>query len=482
MTKQDLILLAMDASPTLDVLARTLQSSDFNVAVVRDRAGLDKSVQEAIPALMIVGEFFNDEDGFSIATGILERFPTMPIILYAEKDTPGLALHAIKTGISGYIHAPLKMNDIADEVQRTLDRARKLGDWLRREVRRTTASLEQKAKISEAERVKLEAIISNIQDGVIVLDENHRILMVNQTIYEIFSLNGSPILGRHLKDVIPNADLSALIDRARSGALKYHEINFDDGRVFNAQYTPLARIGSAVTMQDISYLKEIDRLKNDFIHTVSHDLRSPLTSVLGYMELIERVGPLNESQHEFLERLRAGVHHMTGLVNELLDLGRLESGFDTRRETVHLDNVLKYSLTVFDNQIKQKNIQLTYEASGDLKPLRANPIRIRQMIDNLVGNAIKYTPQNGIVKISMSMQEKQIVLRITDSGPGIPPDEQNRVFEKFFRASNRPNEVEGSGLGLAIVKSIVESHQGRVWVESKVGIGSTFIVLLPAND
>lgn len=482
MSKHELILLAMDASPTLDLMAKAFNASEFEVAVVHDRMGLDKSIQQAIPALMIVGEFFNGEDGFSVSTGILERFPTMPIILYAEKDTPGLAQHVIKTGISGYLHPPLKMNDIVDEVQRTLSRARKLGDWLRREVKRTTASLEQKAQISEAERGKLEAIISNIQDGVLVLDENHRILMANKTVYEIFSLNGNPILGKYLRDVIPNADLSALIDRARNGALKYHEINFDDGRVYNAQYTPLPRIGSAVTMQDISYLKEIDRLKNDFIHTVSHDLRSPLTSVLGYMELIERVGTLNETQHEFLEKLRAGVHHMTSLVNELLDLGRLDSGFDTRRETVDLKNVLEYSLNVFDNQIKKKNLQITCEFAEILKPLRANPIRIRQMIDNLVGNAIKYTPQDGKVKMSLSMQENQIVFRVTDSGPGIPPDEQNRVFEKFFRASNRPNDVEGSGLGLAIVRSIVESHQGRVWVESKVGVGSTFIVLLPAHD
>ena len=482
MSKQDLILLTLDASPTLDLMVRAFRSASYEVAVVHDQPGLEKSIQQAIPALMIVGEMFSGQDGFSIATNTLERFPTMPIILYAEKDTPGLAQRVIKTGISGYLPPPLKLDDLVEEVNRTLVRARKLGDWLRREVKRTTASLEQKAQISEAERNKLDGIISNIQDGVLVLDESHHILLANKTIYEIFNLDNNPILGKYVKDVINSADLSALIDRARNGALKYHEINFDDGRVYNAQYTPLPRIGSAVTMQDISYLKEIDRLKNDFVHTVSHDLRSPLTSVLGYMELIERVGPLNESQHEFLDRLRAGVHHMTSLVNELLDLGRLESGFDTRRETVNLRNVLEYSLNVFDNQIKKKNLQITCEFADNLKSLRANPIRIRQMIDNLVGNAIKYTPANGAVKLSLAMQETQVVFRVTDSGPGIPPDEQNRVFEKFFRASNRPSETEGSGLGLAIVKSIVESHQGRVWVESKVGVGSTFIVLLPTQE
>lgn len=482
MAKQDLILLAMDASPTMDLMAKALRASDFDIALTNDRVGMEKSAQEVIPALLIVGETLDGGDGFSAAEAILERFPTMPVIMYANANSPELTEKALKTGVSGYIHPPLRMDEIVGEVRRTLQRARKLGDWVRREVKRTTASLEQKAKISEAERSKLEAIISNIQDGVIVMDESHNILIANHTIFEIFRLNGTPILGRHVKEVIPNADLGALIDRARNGALKYHEINFDDGRVFNAQYTPLARIGGAVTMQDISYLKEIDRMKNDFINTISHDLRSPLTSILGYMELIERTGSLNDSQREFLGRLQVSVQHMTTLVNELLDLGRLESGFDTRREMVDLGNVLDYSLNVFDNQIKSRNITVTREAVGSIKPLRANPIRIRQMTDNLIGNAIKYTPQDGRVRIILSMQENQIVLRIADSGPGIPPEEQARVFEKFFRASNRPRGVEGSGLGLAIVKSIVESHHGRVWVESQPGAGSTFVVLLPAQE
>jgi len=235
-------------------------------------------------------------------------------------------------------------------------------------------------------------------------------------------------------------------------------------------------------MQDISYLKELDRLKSDFIHTVSHDLRSPLTAVLGYTELIERTGPLNQNQQEFLHRLQGSVQHITNLINDLLDLGRLEAGFDTRRELIQLDGVLKYTLDMFESQVRLKSIDLATDISPNILPLRANPIRIRQMLDNLVGNAIKYTPNGGHVLVNISMQEKQIVLKVQDTGPGIGQDEQNRVFEKFYRATNAPDGVTGSGLGLAIVKSIVDSHQGRVWVESTLGKGSTFVVLLPAHE
>lgn len=482
MTKQELILLVLDASPILDLMERALRAAGFNVAVVKDREGLDKSVQESIPALVIVGEAFADHDGLQLSQELLERFPTLPIILYARQDAPDNAKAALRAGISGYFYPPLRTEDIVNEVRRSLVRARKLGDWLRREVKRTTASLEEKAKISEAERFKLEAIISNIQDGVIVLDDQENILLVNRMVQEIFGLDEKPIVGKALKAVINNADLNALMLRTREGALKYHEINFDDGRVYNAQYTPIPKIGGAVTMQDISYLKELDRLKNDFIHTVSHDLRSPLTAVFGYMELVERTGPLNENQLEFMNRLQGSVQHMTNLVNDLLDLGRLEAGFDTRRELVQPENVLKYTLDVFDSQIKKKKINVETRIANDVKPIRANPIRIRQMLDNLVGNALKYTPEGGHVCVIMFMQENQIVIRVEDTGPGIPADEQNRIFDKFYRASNRPHGVEGTGLGLAIVKSVADSHQGRVWVESKIGEGSAFVVLLPSYD
>lgn len=482
MAKQDLILLALNPSPILDLMERALTAAGFGLGIVHNRSELDRALQETVPALFIVGEKFVDMDGFSISTEILGRFPTLPIILYADKDTTGLAKSALKLGLSGYLYPPLKMEDIVNEVQRSLARARQLGDWLRREVKRTTSSLAEKVDLSEAERQKLEAIIANIQDGIVVMDRKKNIILVNRTVRDIFNLDNKDVTGLALEEVISNADFNALLARASDDPLKYHEINFDDGRVFNAQYTPIPKIGGAVTMQDISYLKELDRLKSDFIHTVSHDLRSPLTSILGYTELVERAGPLNPNQQEFLHRLQSSTQHITALINDLLDLGRLEAGFDTRREFVQLQNILEYSLVMFEVQVKKKNITLITDIASDLKALRANPIRIRQMLDNLIGNAIKYTLPEGTVRVSMSMQGDQIVLKVEDTGPGIPPEEQGLVFEKFYRATNTIDDVEGSGLGLAIVKSIVDSHQGRIWVESTIGKGSVFIVLLPVQE
>jgi PAS domain S-box-containing protein len=479
MSRPELILLALDQSPTLQLMERALRAAGYDVALVHDRASLNKALDESTPALVLIAELFAGETGITLSEQMLDRFPTLPIILYAERDTSGLAKAALRAGLSGYIYPPLRMDDIVEVARRSLERAGHLGDWLRREVKRTTSSLEKKAKLSESERARFEAIFANIQDGVIVVDDEQNVVLLNHAVREAFEIGTDPVGGRPVLEVITNPDFASLLSRSTDGVLKYHEINLDSGQVLNAQYTPIPRIGAAITMQDITYLKELDQMKNDFVHTVSHDLRSPLTALLGYAELIERIGPLNEQQHEFLQRIQTSVQHITTLVNDLLDLGRLEAGFDTRRESVQIGSVLKYTLDTFENQARAKKIALSSDTGSDLPPLRANPIRIRQMLDNLVGNAIKYTPSGGKVDVHAGLMDDQIILRVSDNGPGIPPGEQSRIFDKFFRATNVPDGVQGSGLGLAIVKSIVESHRGRIWVESNLGQGTSFFVVLP---
>jgi PAS domain S-box-containing protein len=481
MTSREMILLALDVSPSLSLMERALRAADFEVAVVHQYSGLTQALDASSPALLLIGDHFDGRNGIEIAAAQLDRFPTLPVILYAEKDTTGVVKSVLAAGMSGYLHPPLHTDDIVDVVRRSLARARHLGDWIRREVRHTTSSLEQKARISEREKARLESIFSRIEDGVIVLDEAKRFILINHVAREAFGIDDSDMTGRKLEDVINQADLHALLAKSGDGAVKYYELNFDDGRVFNAQHTPIPEVGSAITMQDITYLKRLDQMKSDFVHTVSHDLRSPLTAVLGYAELVERVGPLTEQQQEFVRRIRGSVENITALVNELLDLGRLEAGFDSRRESVQLESILAYSLGLFEPTVKEKGIYLEQNIASALPPLRSNPIRIRQMIDNLLGNAVKYTPPGGRIVVSIRSEDHQLVFEIKDSGPGIPHDEQLRIFEKFYRASN-VSKIKGSGLGLSIVKSIVDSYHGRVWVESNLNEGAAFIVVLPTFE
>ncbi|RJP47951.1 MAG: response regulator [Anaerolineaceae bacterium] len=473
MQRNPLILLALDESPFLQLGERALHSAGCKTAIAHDRQGLLRALQESTPSLLLIGERLRGESGLQLAAEQLERFPTLPILLYAEKDSSTTAKEVLLAGLSGYIFPPLHTDDIVAAVRRSLERAHALGDWVRGEVKRTTASLQRQV-------TDFDTIFNNIADGVIILDKQAHIILINQAAAQAFGVTIESVFDRPVAHALPHPDLQSLLGRSAEDGLKYHEINFDDERVFNAHFAPIPNIGSAITLQDISYLKELDRIKSDFVHTVSHDLRSPLTSVLGYAELIGRTGSLNEHQTEFMARLQSSIRDITSLVNDLLDLGRLEAGFDTRREIVHLENIIGYTLDVLGGQISAHNLTVRFDPDPNLPPLKANPLRLRQMLDNLIGNAIKYSPINGEIKVHVRAEEGQVILQVTDNGPGISPSDQPRIFEKFFRGENVPDDVPGSGLGLSIVKSIVDNHQGRIWVESTLGQGSAFFVVLPA--
>jgi two-component system phosphate regulon sensor histidine kinase PhoR len=409
---------------------------------------------------------------------LLERFPTLPVCLSFGQISLDVVRKALQIGVSDCLFAPQRIDEITKMVGNCLKRANRIGDWTRRQVKVNTATL--KRRVHELQ--KFNTILEKIEDGVIIVDDKLNILLINGAMRRTFGLwHADDVSGKPVLDVIPHPDLKALFMMQNEGLspIPHHEIAFDDGRVLAAQSNLIPGIGLAVTVQDITYLKQVDRLKNEFINTVSHDLRSPLTAVQGYVDLLERVGPVNEQQHEFLHRIQTSMESITSLVNELLELGRIESGFDRQNEVVSLDSILRFSLETVDGLISEKHLNLHLHLPEEIPPTRGNPIRLRQMVDNLLGNAIKYTPDGGDITIEMEAQSEQIILRINNTGPGIPPADQPHIFEKFYRARNVPKGVEGSGLGLAIVKSIVVSHQGRIWAESLPGHGSTFTVILP---
>ncbi len=476
MPKSDLVLLALDDEQILQLFDRALAAVSYQVAIARDRAALDKSLQESSPALVIISQNFDGANELEIAAGMLERFPTLPVLLLLLNDSPEVVKKAIHIGVSDCLYAPLHIEEIMKAVENSIKRADRIGDWTRREVKRTTASLQQRV----AELQKLDTVVEHIEDGVIILDEQSNLLLINPAARRAFGLwQDDAVKGRPVNDVLPHPDLKILLSESINNPMPHNEITFEDGRVLSAQCTSIPRIGMAITMQDITYLKQIDRLKNEFVHTVSHDLRSPLTAILGYVDLLDRVGPVNEQQREFIQRVQSSVQSITSLVNDLLELGRIEAGFDTQKEVVPLEGIIRYALENLSGQISDKKLNLHLNLPMDIPQMRGNPIRLRQMLDNLIGNAIKYTPESGEITVEVEAQSDQVILRISDSGPGIPPADQPHIFEKFYRASNVPKGVGGSGLGLAIVKSIVDNHQGRIWVDSLLGQGSAFTVVLP---
>lgn len=340
----------------------------------------------------------------------------------------------------------------------------------------------------EASRRQLEAIINSSPDPVIVTDHRNRLLLANHAATSALGQGVEDAKsGMETEKVIKLKPLVALLQSTTSEK-QSTEILLADSRTYIATASPVMvegrQIGRVCIMRDVTHFKELDTMKSEFVATVSHDLRSPLTLMRGYATMLDTVGELNEQQQGYVKKIVTGVENMSRLVNNLLDLGRIEIGVGLQVENVTVMDIIERVTGALQLQAMQKNIQLSLELPKDMPhAVEADQALLHQAVYNLVENAIKYTPSAGKVTIRTLSQPDFLIFAVEDSGIGIPPEDTPHLFEKFYRGKQREARNQpGSGLGLAIVQSIAESHRGRVWVESAVGKGSTFYLQIPLTQ
>jgi two-component system phosphate regulon sensor histidine kinase PhoR len=332
------------------------------------------------------------------------------------------------------------------------------------------------------ERAKLEAIIRGASDAIFVTDDGGRMLLMNPAAEQAFDVEPGTWVDRPLEIVIKSADILALWRSCfvtDSGSCS-GEIPLADGRTLYAQLTPIAGVGQMAIMRDITHLKELDKMKSEFVSTVSHDLGSPLQVIQTSAELISKLGSINQSQQDAVDDIIRMVAKTATLVQDLLDLGKIEAGVEMEMEPCQLAAIIGEAMEDLKERAEAKEIALQIHLPQALSSVIGNPIRLGQVVTNLLDNAIKFTPDGGTVTISARETEGEAAVEVRDTGIGIAPEDQAHVFDKFYRVkSAKVSEIEGTGLGLAIVKSIVEGHGGRMWVESELGQGSTFGFALP---
>jgi PAS domain S-box-containing protein len=352
-----------------------------------------------------------------------------------------------------------------------------------------TAVLVENARLfqsAEGGRQRLAAILASTTDAVLVTDRDDRILLANPAAGQAFGVEADQVIGKKIAET----DLASVLKRIFGGSLSEgealnEEVPLPDGRTLYASVSAIwssdgQRIGRVAVMRDITHLKELDELKSDFVATVSHDLRAPLTFMRGYTTMLPMVGELTEKQRDYVDKILEGVGQMSELIDDLLDLGRVEAGVGMERKPCHLGAILIEAVDGMRVRAITKGITLRLEPPQGTAVVAGDAALLRQMVANLVDNAIKYTPEGGTVTVGLSTHDEQAAIRVADTGIGIAPDDQVRLFEKFYRIKRRDTaDVPGTGLGLAIVKSIVERHGGRVWVESELNKGSVFHTLLP---
>jgi PAS domain S-box-containing protein len=340
----------------------------------------------------------------------------------------------------------------------------------------------------QQERRRLRAVLDVTPDAVIVFDRQERIVLVNPTAERLLNWSKEDAEGKTVEGWIRNGALRRFLLQKGDDGVRTAEISLDADRVVFATVSEIYTeetepSGRVCVLWDVSHYKKLDALKTEFVSTVSHDLRAPLTLMRGYATMLNMVGDVNEQQQSYLDKILASLERMGRLIDNLLDLGRIEAGMGLTLGTVHVGEVVGDVVQSYRARAQNKQLSLDLHLQDDLSPIEADGALLEQAVGNLVDNAIKFTPSGGRVEVEIQGTDEHIQVLVKDTGVGIAAMDQARLFEKFYHGREGEGTPEkGLGLGLAIVRSIAEQHGGRVHVESRLGEGSTFTLEVPIRQ
>lgn len=344
------------------------------------------------------------------------------------------------------------------------------------------------------EKNKSTAIVNSISDPVIVTDSDFKIILINPAVEDLFTITHESAINKHFLEVIDNKQIfnsiSQIIKNTEKNISRVEDIisiNVNDKeRYYKVTAAPIfdkdkVVINIVAVLQDITHMKEVENLKSEFVSTVSHEFRTPLTSIsLGVGLLLDgTLGEISSGQKEIITAIRDEEVRLANLVSDLLDLSRIEAGkISVNMKPVQIEDIIEGTVKMMLDMAKNKNISLCYYNYDKLPGVLADADKIKEVLVNLIGNSIKFTPDGGKVEVYSNFRDDKIFISVKDNGIGIPREYHEKIFEKFVQVKKDINDGSGTGLGLAIVKKIVEIHGGEIWVESEEGKGSTFTFTL----
>jgi len=367
---------------------------------------------------------------------------------------------------------------------------------------------ESEKRLRKSEK-KYRDLVEGINEGVWAIDENANTVFVNRAMAEMLGCSPEEMMGRHLFSFIDERDVEKArtdLENRKAGLSEKHEFEFirKDGSRLIAHVTAAPAMddagnyrGAVAAVMDISEKKRIERdllqakeiaetaskSKSEFLANMSHELRTPLNAIIGFSEFMLKADSegLSKNHIEYLERIYSAGQHLLSLINDILDLSRIEAGkMDLFAESIDLPGTLGYCMTMFREKASNHRIKMSLATEEAPEIIRADLRKFKQIVINLLSNALKFTPDGGEVQVAASTESGSVLISVRDSGIGFKPEDMERIFAPFERAGENANKnIEGTGLGLSMVKRLVELHGGRVWAESAPGEGSVFYFTLP---
>jgi two-component system phosphate regulon sensor histidine kinase PhoR len=411
----------------------------------------------------------------------------VPLIIITGHGTVANAVECMKKGAYEFITKPFRGDHLILVVQRALDK---------RALERRANELQEAQKRNlydlATEQSRTRTIVNCMADGVMVTNRELEVVLQNPALMRLLSLDFPLPQRAVLSDFIEDhsvADGLRCILESPGGESELISRELCKGRAhLRALSAPINGpggdvLGSVTVFHDITIFKELDQMKSNFVYTVSHELRSPLAAVKQQLSVILEglAGDVPQKQRELLMRAETKIQNLIELINDLLDVAKIESGHTMQQQVpMELSKVLVSTVELMNAKAQQSGVNLILDLPDTLPTIQADPRSMEEVFTNLIANAVNYSPDGGKVIISATSRAGYLEVAVSDTGIGIEEEEIPKIFDKFYRVKHpRTRQVIGTGLGLAIVKGIIDSHRGYVEVESRLGVGTTFKVLLP---
>lgn len=428
--------------------------------------------------------------GMEVLEKIQALDDTLLIIIITGYATVASAVEAMKKGAYDFIAKPFTPDQLRIVVKRALERR-----MLQKEAEFLRSERERSLRDVATEKSRVKTIINCMGDGILVCDRDSCIVLANPAASRMLEIPESRLLGNYVSQSNLHSELSRTIeDSLKTEDSAYtsisQELSIGDSReTFLRAHTAPVRndlgeiMGSVTVLQDISHLKELDKMKSEFIAMVAHELRAPIATVEQQLTVIigGMAGELNEKQQQMITRAKERTRSVLTLIKDLLDFSKIEAGKMVQYKVpLSLAEVIPRVVEAMKADAEGKNIRIEILHPLSSSIIQADQNSMEGILNNLISNAIKYTPDGGRVTISLDDDDSFVKVSVTDTGIGIKGEDIPRIFDKFYRVkSSDTRQIVGTGLGLSIVKSIVDAHMGTISVESTEGKGTTFSVLLP---
>jgi signal transduction histidine kinase len=432
-------------------------------------------------------------DGMEVLKHIRERHPDVLVIVITGYATVETAIEAMKKGAYDFIPKPFEPDQMRMVVRRAEEKIR-----LTREANKLAAERKRTLFDLDAEKSRIRTIVESLPDGVMVTNAKGQVVLLNPAFRQLLDLDEAIKPGDPIEACIPDENLCRLIREISEGCY----IDFDDipdqefelssDKYLLARSQPVTGeknecLGAVVNVVDISAMKVLDRLKSEFVAKVSHELRSPLSTIHEQLAVVIKdiMGDAPQQNQHILTRAKEKTQGLISMIGDLLDLSRIEEGLIcTEPKPVQLTDMLKGIVEFLSARAKAKDQTLHLKLPEKALPtLSADPLALESIFGNLITNAINYTPAGGSIQVIVDRAGINIRIKVIDNGFGIAEKHIDKIFDRFYRIKEEKTRyITGTGLGLPIVKGLLESLGGMIEVESTPGEGSTFTVLLPAND